>query len=384
MRKRGKRMMGNKAIHIKGGHYVPNIVKGKLSFYVTLLLLFTTFFASFAVVNQPTVAYATTTTHTVTFNSNGGSAVSSQTVNDNGTATQPADPTKAGYTLGGWYTDSDLTTAFDFAALITADTTLYAKWQSINPIWTFAGPQSFSGTPVTEGTSVGSASEMTVAFSMTANTLGFQIPIDKSPSLGSGTTAGWTVKLRNQGDIWFVIGPQTSSGAYIVVPSAYSANTPVHVALSFGNGTAKVYINGVLHTTTLNNVPQTIQTGITQTVNNTQTELALGGATEIGQNETFDGSLQNVRIYDRVLSDTEVAALVSPSTHVVTYSGNGATIGSVPNDSGSYAPGNTSTVYGNTGNLVKPGYTFAGWNTQADGKGTDYAQAIRSVWARPM
>ena len=67
-------------------------------------------------------------THTVTFNSNGGSAVSSQTVNDNSTATQPADPTKTGYTLGGWYSDSGLTTAFDFTTPITADTTLYAKW----------------------------------------------------------------------------------------------------------------------------------------------------------------------------------------------------------------------------------------------------------------
>ncbi|NRF95879.1 S-layer homology domain-containing protein [Paenibacillus frigoriresistens] len=112
---------------------MPNIVRGRLSFCVTLLLLFTTFFASFAVVNQPTVAYAATTTHTVTFNSNGGSAVNSQTVNDSSTATQPADPMKAGYTLGGWYSDSGLTTAFDFTTLITADTTLYAKWFNASP-----------------------------------------------------------------------------------------------------------------------------------------------------------------------------------------------------------------------------------------------------------
>jgi hypothetical protein len=36
----------------------------------------------------------TAATYTVTFNSNGGSALSSQTVSNNGTATQQADPTK--------------------------------------------------------------------------------------------------------------------------------------------------------------------------------------------------------------------------------------------------------------------------------------------------
>lgn len=41
---------------------------------------------------------------------------------------KPADPVDNGYTFGGWYTDKDCTTAFDFDTPITADTTLYAKW----------------------------------------------------------------------------------------------------------------------------------------------------------------------------------------------------------------------------------------------------------------
>ena len=32
----------------------------------------------------------------------------------------------------------------------------------------------------------------------------------------------------------------------------------------------------------------------------------------------------------------------------------------------------TATILGNTGNLVKTGYTFAGWNTEANGSGTEY------------
>lgn len=63
------------------------------------------------------------------------------------------------------------------------------------------------------------------------------------------------------------------------------------------------------------------------------------------------------------------------TTYSVTYSGNTSTGGTVPVDSGSYTQGQSVTVLGNTGSLVKSGYSFAGWNTQANGSGTSYAQA---------
>ena len=61
------------------------------------------------------------------------------------------------------------------------------------------------------------------------------------------------------------------------------------------------------------------------------------------------------------------------TTYSVTYDANGATGGTVPTDSTSYDANASVTVLGNTGNLVKTDYTFAGWNTKADGTGTDYA-----------
>lgn len=72
----------------------------------------------------------TGTNCSVTFNSNGGSAVASQTVVSGSTATQPSNPTKAGFTFAGWYTDTGLTNAFAFTTAITANTVLYAKWTS--------------------------------------------------------------------------------------------------------------------------------------------------------------------------------------------------------------------------------------------------------------
>ncbi len=57
----------------------------------------------------------------------------------------------------------------------------------------------------------------------------------------------------------------------------------------------------------------------------------------------------------------------------VIYDGNGNTGGTVPIDGNAYVAGDTVTVLGNTGNLVKTGSNFAGWNTAADGSGTSYA-----------
>ncbi|QOX77967.1 InlB B-repeat-containing protein [Trichlorobacter lovleyi] len=61
------------------------------------------------------------------------------------------------------------------------------------------------------------------------------------------------------------------------------------------------------------------------------------------------------------------------ATYVVTYDGNANTSGSAPTDATAYLPGATVTVLGNTGSLVKSGYSFTGWNTAANGSGTSYA-----------
>ncbi len=70
--------------------------------------------------------------YTVSFESNGGTEVFAQTVRYNEEATEPSAPEKAGHTFGGWYEDEGLTSAYDFADAITADLTLYAKWQRDN------------------------------------------------------------------------------------------------------------------------------------------------------------------------------------------------------------------------------------------------------------
>ncbi len=107
-------------------------------------------------------------------------------------------------------------------------------------------------------------------------------------------------------------------------------------------------------------------------------ELTVNGATTItynsdgsitvttnGQSETYQSGFDLTQV-------CPIGAFGAPAAYYVTYSGNGNTGGSVPVDSNEYQEGQTVTVLGNTGSLVNAGYTFVGWNTEADGSGTTY------------
>ena len=66
--------------------------------------------------------------HTITFQPNNGQPTFTQTVPDGGQAVVPDQPTRKGYTFEGWYTDSELTKAYDFSTPVNSNFTLYAKW----------------------------------------------------------------------------------------------------------------------------------------------------------------------------------------------------------------------------------------------------------------
>lgn len=72
---------------------------------------------------------ATKTNYTVSFNSQGGTAVKALTVNANSKLVKPANPTRKGYKFVSWYKDSKCTKVWNFATdKVTANTTIYAKW----------------------------------------------------------------------------------------------------------------------------------------------------------------------------------------------------------------------------------------------------------------
>lgn len=63
--------------------------------------------------------------YTVTFDSDGGTSIASQTVSHNGVATQPTNPTKTGYTFNGWTLNG---ANYNFSTKVTGAITLKASW----------------------------------------------------------------------------------------------------------------------------------------------------------------------------------------------------------------------------------------------------------------
>ncbi len=151
---------------------------------------------------------------------------------------------------------------------------------------------------------------------------------------------GGTQQFASGGDIsngctW------TAAGSTIAVILSDTAGTgsPFN-----GNGSmAKLYVNGTL-----------------------------AGTYPLAQLSAADGyiTFEGYGVFTNI--DNLNISVVSAPAYAVTYQANGGT-GAVPTDSASpYAGNSTVTVLGNTGGLVRTGYSFANWNTAANGSGIPY------------
>ena len=65
---------------------------------------------------------------TVTFVTNGGTAIDSVKVQEENLVTEPFTPTKDGYQFEGWYSYSTLNYYYNFSSIVLSDITLYADW----------------------------------------------------------------------------------------------------------------------------------------------------------------------------------------------------------------------------------------------------------------
>ena len=130
------------------------------------------------IVNINNIYYAKWTdgkVYTVSFDSQGGSAVASQTVAANGKVLAPVTPSRSGYSFDGWFTDSACTSAWDFNAVVTGNLTLYAKWITQEPGTpdTPSDPSSpsnpgTSGTPTTPTVTTGKDTQTGLSTTTTA------------------------------------------------------------------------------------------------------------------------------------------------------------------------------------------------------------------------
>jgi uncharacterized repeat protein (TIGR02543 family) len=300
-------------------------------------------------------------TYTVTYNGNGSTSgtvpvdgsspyVSGATVTVLGNTGTLA---KTGYTFFGWNTaangsGTNYAPADTFA--IAANTTLYAKWTAAV---TYSGNGNTGGTVPTDVSNYLAGDTITVPGNTgTLTKTGYTFAGWNTAANGSGTTYAPAATFAAAGDITLY-----AKWCYNVT---YDGN-------GNSSGAAPADNNKYLP-------------GATVTVLGNTGTLAKTGYIFGGWNSAADGSGTTYApaVTFAIAGNT---ALYAKWIYNVTYSGNGNNGGAVPTDNNKYLPGDTVTVLGNTGTLTKTGYTFAGWNSAANGSGTSYAPAATFVIA---
>ena len=154
--------------------------------------------AAYSAGQQQAAAVVSAETHHVTFNLNGGTMAETNPVEvtHGEKATKPAaDPTYAGRVFAGWYSDAGLTTPFDFENTeITADTTVYAKWDIVITAASATVTVPVGGEHPDRNPVSGDSSRYTVRFEMWY----LHVHEDLYPSLDAGSVyeAGKNYSLR--------------------------------------------------------------------------------------------------------------------------------------------------------------------------------------------
>ena len=275
---------------------------------------------------------------------------------------------KTGYTFAGWNTAAN-GTGTSYAASDTetltmgsANVVLYAKWIPIVTYTvTYSGNISTSGTAPVDGSAYVTGATVTVkANTGTLTKAGFAF-------------AGWNTEANGGGTAYAASGAATFTMG--------TANVTL-----YAQWTVPYSVNYDGNSSTGGSVPTdsgVYATGATVTVKANTGSLTKTGSAFAGWNTAANGS-------GTAYSASGSAILMMGSANVtlyaqwtvpysVTYNSNASSSGTVPTDISTYASGATVTVKANTGSLAKTGFTFTGWNTAADGSGTNYASSGSAI-----
>jgi uncharacterized repeat protein (TIGR02543 family) len=280
--------------------------------------------------------------YTITYVLNGGTNNSANpSTYDVESSVNLAKPTRTGYTFAGWYYDSDFTTSVSTIPEGTdLNLTLYAKWIPNQYYIVFNG----------NGSTSGSMSKMTNTYNTT-----YKLSANVYQKSGYGF-AGWNTKADGTGESYSnlasIINPVSASGStYILYAQWKKINYTITYNVAGGT----------------NNKDNPVTYNVDSTV-------ALSAPAKNGY--IFAGWYSDSSFKNKVTGISKgntgnktFYAKWEPIKYSIVFKGNGNTSGSMKTMKNcSY---NLTYSLSQNG-FVRNGYTFTGWNTQANGSGKSY------------
>jgi uncharacterized repeat protein (TIGR02543 family) len=278
--------------------------------------------------------------YTITFDSNGGSAVENQEIDYNSKVNVPESPVLDKYTFVGWYANPDLSIKYDFNTLVTSNLTLYAKWEK---------------------------------------TKGKLIKVTFDPNGGSTKTTSKNVyQLLEYGDLPVPTRKgYTFTGWYLFTLGGIKIESTTEVP-AIKNHTLYAHWSKTKYTIIYNLNGGKNNTKNPSTYYVTTSNITLQKPTKKGY--TFGGWYKDAKFKTKVTEikkgstgNKTLYAKWTAITYTVAFDKNGATSGTMKSQSMKY-----DKEYTLTKNAYKrKGYTFTGWNTKKDGKGTAYTNLAK-------
>lgn len=162
----------------------------------------------------------------------------------------------------------------------------------------------------------------------------------------------------------------------------FVASTGVPVAHTYqvkNQGTADLVLSGTPDAVIFAESGTTSHNGFTITSNIPQNSTSLAPGESAGLTITFETSLPGTYTATVSIANNDAdkdpytfTVMASTLTYTITYNGNNNISGTAPSPQ-TKQHGVPLVLAGNTGNLQKTDFIFAGWNTAANGSGVDYA-----------
>lgn len=332
--------------------------------------------------------------YTVSFDSDGGTAVTPVTVH---TLSAPPTIKKDGFTFGGWYTDGTLAEMAVFPLELDSDVTLYAKWQR-NFTVTFDTNGGTAVAPITAAvieTLPKPTKDDEYEFggwyalpSLAGDAVAEPYLVEMDTTLYAKWNPTYLVTFETNGGseiasfrartLEAISSPERAGFTFIgwYTDSEFSKAAEFPQALSHDitfyakwaqNFTVTFETNGgsdvaALETSRIEESPATTLEGKTLAGWYTDANCSDESKIVFPYNVT-----QNITLYAKWLAEM----------YTITYDANGADGGSVPKIV-LVEKGGSFVVSANTGNLVKNGYAFTNWGTSADStSGQTYAAGYK-------